>query len=212
MSNRESHPAITPTIWNLPNALTMTRILLAFMLFGLLECRYYMAGLVLFLIAACTDWIDGWWARKFNQCTVFGRITDPFADKLVVCGALIYLVAIPTLTEVPGGLAVWMVVVMIARELLITTIRAFLEQQGRDFSAKMSGKLKMGFQCVAIPACLLWVMTEPRQPVWIYWVMVVSVWATLLITIYSGLLYVVAALKWKGGDPLEITDGNDPIN
>jgi len=197
MPNRESHPAISPTNWNVPNALTMGRIVLAFVLFGLLECRCYTAGLVLFLIAACTDWIDGWWARKFNQCTVFGRITDPFADKLVVCGTLIYLVTIPEITGVKWGLAVWMVVVIIARELLITTIRAFLEQQGCDFSAKMSGKLKMWFQCVAIPACLLWVMTGPQQPAWMYWAMVVSVWATLLITIYSGLLYVVAALKSK---------------
>ena len=189
--------AVMPTNWNVPNALTMARIVLALVLFGLLECRCYTAGLVLFLIAACTDWIDGWWARKYHQCTVFGRIMDPFADKLVVCGTLVYLVTIPEITQAKYGLAVWMVVVIIAREMLITTIRAFLEQQGRDFSAKMSGKLKMWFQCVAIPACLLWVMTEPQQPVWIYYVMVVSVWATLLITIYSGLLYIVAALKLK---------------
>ena len=197
MPNRDSNPAVLPTNRNVPNALTVVRIVLAFVLFGLLECRCYTAGLVLFLIAACTDWIDGWWARKFNQCTVFGRIMDPFADKLVVCGTLIYLVTIPEVTNVKWGLAVWMVVVMIAREMLITTIRAFLEQQGRDFSAKMPGKLKMWFQCVAMPACLLWVMTEPQQPVWIYCVMVGSVWATLIITIYSGLLYIVAALKMK---------------
>jgi phosphatidylglycerophosphate synthase len=122
---------------------------------------------------------------------------DPFADKLIVCGTLIYLVTIPEVTNVPGGLAVWMVVVIITRELLVTTIRAFLEQQGRDFSAKMSGKLKMWFQCVAIPVCLLWVIAGQQQPLWIYYVMVTSVWATLLITIYSGVLYIVAALKLK---------------
>jgi len=197
MPNREPNSAISPTHWNVPNALTVARIVLALVLFGLLECRCYATVLVLFLIAACTDWIDGWWARKFNQCTVFGRIMDPFADKLIVCGTLVYFVTIPTITDAKYGLAVWMVVVIVARELLITTIRAFLEQQGRDFSAKMSGKLKMVFQCVAIPACLLWVMTEPQQPVWIYCVMIVSVWATLLITIYSGMLYVAAALKLK---------------
>jgi CDP-diacylglycerol--glycerol-3-phosphate 3-phosphatidyltransferase len=197
MSNKESNPAISLSNWNVPNALTIARIVLAFVLFGLLECRYYVAGLVLFLIAACTDWIDGWWARKYNQCTVFGRIMDPFADKLIVCGTLIYLVTIPTLTNVPGGLAVWMVVVIIVRELLVTTIRAFLEQQGRDFSAKMSGKLKMWFQCIAIPACLLWVIAGQQQPSWIYYTMITSVWAMLLITIYSGVLYIVAAIKLK---------------
>ena len=195
MPNRESKRAISQTNWNIPNVLTMTRIVLAFVLFGLLENHCFKAGLVLFLIAACTDWIDGWWARKYHQCTVFGRIMDPLADKLVVCGTLVYLVTIPAITEVRGGLAVWMVVVMITRELLVTTMRAFLEQQGRDFSAKTSGKLKMWFQCIAIPASLLWVITWPQQPAWLYDVMVVSIWATLLITIYSGLLYVAAALK-----------------
>ena len=211
---------ILSTNWNVPNALTLVRIVLAFVLFGLLECQYYIAGLVLFLIAAGTDWMDGWWARKYNQVTVLGRIMDPFADKLIVCGTLIYLASIPAVTEVKYGLAVWMVVVIIAREMLITTIRSFLEQQGRDFSAKMAGKLKMGLQCVAIPACLLWVILSAntaasvssaaasvssaaaQQSAWwvdvLYDVMVVSVWGTLLVTIYSGLLYVVAALKPPG--------------
>ena len=201
MPNQESSPVISPSNWNVPNALTVARIVLAFVLFGVLECQCYIAGLVLFLIAAGTDWIDGWWARKYNQCTVLGRIMDPFADKLIVCGTLIYLATIPEVTGVKGGLAVWMVVVIIAREMLITTIRSFLEQQGRDFSAKMAGKLKMWLQCVAIPACLLWVIfsqqSEPLQPDWLRYLMVVTVWGTLLITIYSGLLYVMAALKLR---------------
>ena len=201
MPEQKSKFAVSPSNWNVPNALTMVRIVLAFVLFGLLECQWYTAGLVLFLIAAGTDWIDGWWARKYDQCTVFGRIMDPFADKLIVCGTLVYLATIPEVTGVKYGLAVWMVVVMIAREMLITTIRAFLEQKGRDFSAKMAGKLKMGLQCVAIPACLLWVIfsqrPEPLQPEWLYWLMVLTVWGTVLITLYSGVLYVVAALKLK---------------
>ena len=196
-----SNQIISPSNWNVPNALTAVRIVLAFVLFGLLECQCYVAGLVLFLIAAGTDWIDGWWARKYSQCTVLGRIMAPFADKLIVCGTLIYLVTIPTVTGVKWGLATWMVVVIIAREMLITTIRSFLEQQGRDFSAKMSGKLKMWFQCVAIPACLLRVIlaqcAEPSQPIWLYFLMIISVWGMLILTIYSGLLYVIAALKPK---------------
>ena len=195
MPSLEPNQDISPSNWNVPNTLTAARIVLAFVLFGLLESQCYIAGLVLFLIAAGTDWIDGWWARQYNQCTVLGRIMDPFADKLIVCGTLIYLVTIPEVVGVKGGLAVWMVVVIIAREMLITTIRSFLEQQGRDFSAKTAGKLKMWLQCVAIPACLLWVIFAPQQLTWLYYVMVVSVWGTFLITIYSGLLYVVAAVK-----------------
>ncbi|MCL2119944.1 MAG: CDP-diacylglycerol--glycerol-3-phosphate 3-phosphatidyltransferase [Planctomycetaceae bacterium] len=201
MSSGESNQVISSSNWNVPNGLTIARIVLAFVLFGVLECQYYIAGLVLFLIAAVTDWIDGWWARKYNQCTVLGRIMDPFADKLIVCGTLIYLATIPAVTDVKFGLAIWMVVVIIAREMLITTIRSFLEQQGRDFSAKMAGKLKMWLQCVAIPACLLWVIfsqcNEPCKPAWLYYVMVVSVWGTLLVTLYSGLLYIVAAMKLR---------------
>lgn len=199
--SEQAGQVISPSNWNVPNALTMARIVLAFVLFGLLECQCYVAGLVLFIIAAGTDWIDGWWARKYNQCTVLGRIMDPFADKLIVCGTLIYLAAIPEVTGVKGGLAVWMVVVIVAREMLITTIRSFLEQQGRDFSAKMAGKVKMWLQCVAIPACLLWVILsqrpEPLQPVWLYWLMVLTVWGTVIITLYSGALYLVAAMKLK---------------
>ena len=197
MPQQESTPAILSSNWNVPNALTVVRIVLAFVLFGVLECQCYIAGLVLFLIAACTDWVDGWWARKYNQCTVLGRIMDPFADKLIVCGTLVYLVTIPVVTDVKCGLAVWMVVVIIAREMLITTIRSFLEQQGRDFSAKMAGKLKMWLQCVAIPACLIWVIAAPQQPAWLYYVMVISVWGTLLSTLYSGWLYIIAAVKMK---------------
>ena len=213
-----SNQIISPSNRNIPNTLTALRIVLAFVLFVLLECRCYVAALVLFLIAACTDWVDGWWARKYNQCTVLGRIIDPFADKLIVCGTLVYLVTIPAITNVKWGLATWMVVLIIAREMLITTLRSFLEQQGRDFSAKMAGKLKMGLQCVAIPACLLWVIFSqqppflkhsdhfcwviagkafllPLQPDWLRYLMIVSVWGTLLLTIYSGLQYLVAARK-----------------
>ena len=206
MAEQGANQMVSPSNWNVPNALTVARIVLAFVLFGLLENQCYVAGLILFLIAAGTDWIDGWWARKFNQCTVLGRIMDPFADKLIVCGTLIYLAAIPQITEVKCGLAVWMVVVIVAREMLITTIRSFLEQQGRDFSAKMAGKIKMWLQCVAIPACLLWVILSPlpesqvsasQPPGWLYWLMLSSVWGTVLITLYSGAIYIVAALKLK---------------
>jgi len=197
MPGQNSNQVVAVSNWNVPNALTVTRILLAVVLFGALECHQYCAALILFILAAGTDWVDGWWARKYNQCTVFGRIMDPFADKLVVCGTLIYLAAVPELLAVRFGLAVWMVVVIIARELLITTLRAFLEQQGRDFSAKWIGKWKMGLQCVAIPACLLWLMMGETKPDWLYGVMVVTLWGTVAITVYSGIVYVIAAIKMK---------------
>ncbi|MBQ1277950.1 MAG: CDP-alcohol phosphatidyltransferase family protein, partial [Thermoguttaceae bacterium] len=82
-------------VWNVPNVLTMARIVLALVMFALIPFKFYVAALVLFVIAALTDFVDGWWARRFNQKTQFGRIMDPFADKLLVCGTFIYFAAIP---------------------------------------------------------------------------------------------------------------------
>ena len=191
-------------LWNVPNTLTLFRIIFAVLMFVALEFGCYWGGMTFFIIAAITDYFDGWWARKFQQVTVFGRIVDPFADKLLVCGALIYLAAAPQMTALPWGFRCWMAVVIIGRELLITTIRAFLEQQGQDFSAKWAGKVKMGLQCVAIPACMLWIALVTREnaadnaatgPGWLYWLIVITVWGMVIVTIYSGLKYLFVASK-----------------
>jgi CDP-diacylglycerol--glycerol-3-phosphate 3-phosphatidyltransferase len=106
--------------------------------------------------------LDGWWARRFNQITVFGRVMDPFADKLLICGAFVCLVTIPELTSDKAGfpawlmLQPWMVIVIIGRELLVTSLRAFIESAGGDFSAKWLGKLKMLLQCAAVILALLY--------------------------------------------------------
>ena len=81
--------------FNLPNQLTSLRLLLSVVLFGLISAEHYIAAFVLFLIAVGTDWLDGYYARKFNQITTLGRILDPFADKVIVCGTFIFLVATP---------------------------------------------------------------------------------------------------------------------
>ena len=64
-----------------------------------MEFHFYTASLVAFIIAASTDWVDGYWARKYGQITQLGRILDPFADKMIICGAFIYLAAAPQLTD-----------------------------------------------------------------------------------------------------------------
>ncbi len=185
---------------NIPNILTTARVVLAVILFILMPWKCYGICTVLFLLAAATDFLDGWWARKFNLVSVFGRIMDPFADKLLVCGAFVYLSAIPELTN-PGPnthgpawllLGPWMTVVILGRELLITSLRAVVERQGGDFSAKWIGKWKMGLQCVAIPACLLWLISPQA---WLFWTMLLSLWGTVLITVYSGVDYVFKAAR-----------------
>src|SRR4051794_37568673 len=135
--------------------------------------------MIVFVVAASTDWIDGWWARKYGQVTKLGRIFDPFVDKIIICGTFIFLAA-----EWPAsGIAPWMAVVVMGREMLVTAIRGFIEQQGGDFSAQLMGKLKMVFQCVAVVASLLALrhyqqagsLTIPLAA-WLYWTLHSSVW------------------------------------
>jgi len=147
---------------NVPNTLTLFRILFAVLVFTLIGMHYYDLALFFFLLAAITDGLDGWWARRYKQITVFGRIMDPFADKFLICGAFVCLVAIPEMTfDKKGGfpawllLQPWMVIVIIGRELLVTSLRAFVEGAGGDFSAKWIGKVKMVVQCAAIIFALL---------------------------------------------------------
>jgi len=147
---------------NIPNTLTLLRILFAIIVFTMIGLAHYDLALLFFLLASITDFLDGWWARHFKQITVFGRIMDPFADKFLICGAFVFLVAIPELTsdkaDYPAWLMLqpWMVIIIIGRELLVTTLRAFVESAGGDFSAKWLGKLKMALQCVAIVLALLY--------------------------------------------------------
>ena len=191
-------PRTVAVLFNLPNQLTTLRLILSVVLFCLIAWEYYLTGMVLFIIAATTDWLDGYYARKYGQVTTLGRILDPFADKVIVCGTFIFVVAAPGMGEVPWGLRAWMVVVIVGRELLVTALRSFIEERGSDFSAKLSGKLKMVLQCVAAGVCLFYLSYESpaeNAPVWCWAALVASVWAAVLLTVHSGVVYVVAAVK-----------------
>lgn len=193
------------SVFNLPNQLTSIRLILSVVTFVLMSLEFYLASLVLFIIAAGTDWLDGYFARKYGQVTTLGRILDPFADKVIICGTFIYLIAVPVMAQVPWGLRAWMVVVVIARELLVTVLRSAIEQQGSDFSAKMAGKLKMALQCLAAGVCLYYLTyANPLQtaPQWLWFLLVASVWSSVLLTIYSGVMYVFAAVAaWRTAQP-----------
>jgi CDP-diacylglycerol--glycerol-3-phosphate 3-phosphatidyltransferase len=193
-------------IFNLPNQLTGARLVLAVVMFALIGSEHYLASMVLFVIAASTDWLDGYLARKYGQVTTFGRILDPFADKVIICGTFIMISAIPQMQATPGGLRSWMVVVLVGRELLVTALRSFIEKRGGDFSANLSGKLKMVLQCVAAGVCLFYLdyaarapagpwLVPSKAPAWIWYLMVVSIWSMLAITIYSGLVYIFVAVR-----------------
>ena len=179
------------SVMNLPNQITLARLVLSVVLFVLVPIGQYWAALVTFVLAAGTDWLDGYIARKYSMVTKLGRILDPFVDKFLICGAFIYLAA-----EYPeSGIAAWMAVVVVARELLVTVIRSFFEGEGVDFSAKMAGKLKMVFQCAAVIVSLLALAMGDSPPSWLGPVLTATVWLAVASTIYSGAGYVLRAIE-----------------
>jgi CDP-diacylglycerol--glycerol-3-phosphate 3-phosphatidyltransferase len=185
-------------LFNLPNQLTTLRLILSIILFGFLVWGWYLTSFVLFIIAAGTDWLDGYYARKYGMVTTLGRILDPFADKVIICGTFMFLAADPGMAEIKFGLRTWMVVVVVARELLVTTLRSFIEERGGDFSAKWSGKIKMVLQCIAAGACIFYLTYDgtPRNaPLWVVATLIGFVWGAVVSTIYSGAIYIVAAIK-----------------
>lgn len=193
-----------------------------------------LAGAAIFIIAAVTDALDGRLARRWGVVSTFGRVMDPFADKVLVLGAFVMLAG-PGFTDVPrlfveglshskavrfhsvSGVAPWMVVLILGRELLVTSLRGLVESRGGDFSATTSGKLKMVFQCVSAPAILLIVALQvPRlrdssigdahargwgaftsgdffshPPSWC----AALAWLTVLVTLWSAVPYVTRAIR-----------------
>ncbi len=193
------------TVWNFPNQLTLARIVLALALFVCLPLGWYKTSLALFVVTVGTDWLDGYWARKYQQITQFGRVVDPFADKLLICGVFILLAAIPPLTNGvwPSGIAAWMAVVVTGRELLVTALRTFVEQHGGDFSAKWVGKWKMALQCLAAGWSMVHLTYVDQAtntwriapPTWMTQGLTAVAWAMVLLTLYSGVSYVRSAVK-----------------
>lgn len=177
------------SVYNVPNALTALRFALAVAVMALIPLRQYSAALVTFLIAASTDWVDGYWARKYGQVTKLGRIFDPFVDKIIICGSFIALVGVAD-----SGVAAWMAVVVVARELLVTSLRGMIEGAGGDFSASQLGKWKMVLQCAAVVAVLL-TLIAPASAAWVTVTAQVLLWSAILLTLYSGFDYTIAAVR-----------------
>ena len=145
------------------------------------------------MFAASTDALDGWIARKYGQITVLGRILDPFVDKIIVGGSFIFLlgkkVTLEPTLEASSGVTAWMVIIIIGREMFVSSLRGFLEQQGRDFSADWTGKIKMFLQCVAVTASLLSLSPEISGRNFLL-VRDILLWTAVGVTAYSGFAYV----------------------
>ncbi len=177
------------SVWNVPNQITAVRLVLSVLVFALIAWRADLMAMIVFVIAASTDWIDGYWARKYNQVTKLGRVFDPFVDKMIICGTFIFLAA----RSEESGVAAWMATVVMGREMLVTALRSFIERSGGDFSAMFSGKLKMVFQCAAVVAALLTMWRGEASPAWLMWTRDGLLYVAILSTLQSGYIYCRAA-------------------
>jgi len=191
---------------HIPNALTLSRLVMAVVVFVLLALydtetpsgtALLDAALAVFILAGITDLLDGYLARKLGTPSTFGRISDPFVDKVLICGVFAYFAGAGflaptgprTMTNLTG-VATWMAVLIFAREILVTGIRGFSESQGQAFPTTVVGKAKMALQSLTI-IWILFVVAHGRH--WGTWAGAtrdVLIWTTVVFTALSALVYV----------------------
>ena len=180
-------PNRQPPVFNLPNQLTASRFVLGLVLFLLIDLTMWIGCIIVFALAATTDWLDGYLARKQGLVSTLGRNLDPLVDKVVVCGAYIFLLPVAG-----AGLTAWMVTVVVGRELIITGLRSFMENRGISFGADWLGKIKMVLQCGALFAIFVALEAIDRKTDWLplwQWVRDLFIWTMLAATALSGLQY-----------------------
>jgi CDP-diacylglycerol--glycerol-3-phosphate 3-phosphatidyltransferase len=209
---------------HIPNALTASRLVLATVFFVMLgyyqnenpynhhgDVLWLNIALVIYVVAVATDFLDGYLARRWKVEGTFGRVVDPFVDKVLILGSFIFFAGknftipwnnpgeIPQNVTTITGVSPWMVVVILARELLVTSLRGSMESSGQAFGAQLSGKLKMGFQSAAIFVILIYVNYRGRMSGDVLRAATilrdVAIWGTVIITAISGLLYVQRAVS-----------------
>jgi CDP-diacylglycerol---glycerol-3-phosphate 3-phosphatidyltransferase len=187
---------------NLPNSITMSRIIMIPLFLWILSPYFPWQGhgaqelsaAVLFVLASMTDGLDGYLARKRGQITTMGMLLDPLADKIMVTAALIQLVA-----YTPQIVKVWIAVVIIGREFLISGLRAIAASEGFTITASELGKLKTAIQIVAVVASILahrwdqWQVGFLVIPV--KWYAIAAVYFTVLVSSISAIDYFVGF--WK---------------
>lgn len=167
---------------NLPNKLTLFRIFLipVFIIVMLLNIQnQYLIACIIFIIASITDAMDGYIARKYNLVTDFGKFMDPLADKLLVISALICMIE-------KGLVLGWMVIIIVARELTVSILRAIAAADGKVIAASGGGKLKTISQMIAIPLLLLGAEFEN---ILLINIGTIAILIATLLTLYSGWEY-----------------------
>lgn len=174
---------------NLPNKLTLTRVLLIplFIVFILLKPQFDFAKYIavgIFVLASFTDWLDGRIARKQNLVTNFGKFMDPLADKLLVCSALISLVYLAGHGNTYTGIPLWVVLVIVAREFTISGFRLVAAEKGIVLAASKIAKVKTAVQMVMTVALIL----DFPNPFWKIFC-IFLIYAALILTVVSLIEY-----------------------
>ena len=175
---------------NLPNKLTVFRVMLVIPFVVLLLLGFDWVSLAIFVVAALTDFVDGKIARKYNLITNFGKFMDPLADKLLVCSALICLIQ---LERIPA----WVVIVIIAREFIISGFRLIASDNGVVIAASMWGKYKTVFQMVMV--ILLIANASAFHPV-LRMATNLVVWIATALTVISLIDYILKNKNVMQGD------------
>ena len=168
---------------NLPNKLTLARVIMVPFFIVAYILGYYPVSLVLFCAASVTDYFDGKIARERNLVTNFGKIMDPLADKILVYSALCLFIESDLIKA-------WMLILILAREFIIAGMRTVAASEGRVLAAGMSGKVKTVLQMFAVIAFLL-ALSVPKAQATIMLAANIMFWAALVMTVYSGCEYVI---------------------
>jgi CDP-diacylglycerol---glycerol-3-phosphate 3-phosphatidyltransferase len=185
-----SEPESNKLHWSsIPNLLSLSRVPLGVVVFVCICYELWTACFGFFFTAAVTDWLDGWWARRYNHHSVIGRSLDPLTDKFLICGTFIYL------QSANVGILPWMVVVVVGREILITGLRGIVEATGRKFGADWFGKLKTVLQCIVILGVFLLQILGPEAPPLLRTVYLILLYTMLAATIGSGIQYSIKAMR-----------------
>lgn len=175
---------------NLPNKLTISRVVLVpvFILFYTFEL--YLPALVVFIVASFTDYLDGHLARKHNLVSNFGKIMDPLADKVLVYSAFALLLE-------SGLMPAWMLIIILAREFTVAGMRTVAAAEGIVIAAALSGKIKTVLQMIAVPLLLL--VPVFAQGTTLHGFISIAanlfLWLSLIMTVYSGIEYVSKNIK-----------------
>jgi len=169
---------------NTPNKLTFLRVLLVpvFMIFMLYEFVPYarLIGAIIFVLASLTDWLDGYLARKHGLVTNFGKIMDPLADKMLVTAALLCLTA-------EGAASCWISIIILSREFIVSGVRIAAAAEGNVIAASWWGKIKTVWQMISIIIALVFGA---------HWFVSVCLWIAALLTVISGVDYLVKNAKY----------------